>query len=95
MQLELNQPNEFMLEWVLRMPDKEADSVLVAMVAHEMRKKLKKKREDGRKGWFRPNCSNKQLREMLIEHVEKGDPVDIINLAGMILARQKLYGETA
>jgi hypothetical protein len=87
--------NEFTIAWVLRLPDEKADQVMVEMVAHEMRKKLAKKREDGRRGWFKPECSNEILMEMLKEHLQKPsvDMVDILNLAGMILARQKLYGE--
>lgn len=90
-----DQPDELLLEWVLRMPNEQADKLLADMVSHEMRKKLKKKREDGRGGWFGPNCSNKELRAMLLEHVEKGDLIDIINLAAMIMARTKLYGASA
>lgn len=88
-------PDEFLLAWVLRLPDEKADELLAEMVAHEMRKKLAQKREDGRRGWFGPNCSNEELLSMLKEHVDKGDPIDIINLAGMMLARQKLYGDKA
>jgi len=89
------EPDDLLLEWVLRMPDEKADDILVDVVMHEMRKKLKKKRDEGRGGWFGPNCSNSVLRKMLKEHVEKGDPVDIINLAAMIMARTKLFGENA
>jgi len=35
------------------------------------------------------------LLEALKEHVEKGDMVDVINYAGMILCRSELYGDTA
>ena len=94
MKLNENQ-DELLLEWVLSMPDKQADVLLVRMVSSEMGKKLAQKRKEGRQGWFGTYCSNKTLRKMLLEHVEKGDPVDIINLAGMILARQKLYGKFA
>lgn len=90
-----NAPDKLLLEWVLRMPDDKADELLVYAVMYEMRDKLKKKRNDGRGGWFGPNCSNEVLREMLIDHVEKGDPIDVINLAAMIMVRTKLYGASA
>lgn len=94
--LNKNAANEqFVIEWVLRLPDIEADRILVEMVSHEMRQKLAKKRKDGRSGWFSPQCSSDQLKNMLLEHIEKGDYVDVINLAGMLLARQKLYGESS
>jgi len=90
-----NEPDELLLEWILRIPDEKADELLVDAVMHEMRKKLKKKRQDGRGGWFGPNCSNAGLREILLEHIDKGDPIDIINLAAMIMVRTKLYGASA
>ena len=88
-------PDDLLLEWVLRMPNDVADELLVDVVRHEMRKKLKAKRDDGRGGWFGPDCSNELLWEMLNEHIKKGDPIDIINLAAMIMARTKLYGKKA
>lgn len=90
-----NPQNEFIIEWVLRLPNEQADNLLVEMVACEMRKKLKKKRDEGRYGWFGPNCSNRDLFKMLEDHMEKGDMIDVINFSAMILARHKLYGEAA
>ncbi len=88
-------PDELLCEWVVRMPNKEADTILVEMTAYEMHKKLCKKRKAGRGGWFGPNCSNKELKAMLVEHVSKGDMVDVINIAAMIHARTKLFGDSA
>lgn len=85
----------FVIEWILRMPNEAADSILVEMAAHEMREKLAKKRKEGRGGWFAPSCSSARLKNMMMEHIEKGDYVDVLNLAAMILARQKLFGESA
>jgi hypothetical protein len=34
-------------------------------------------------------------RRCLSEHVDKGDMVDVLNIAAMILVREKLYGEAA
>ena len=94
--LKLNdKPDELMLEWIIRMTDEKADTLLVEKVAYEMRRKLIKKRKDGKRGWHTPCCSNKMLLEMLKTNIEKGDMVDVINLAGMILCRTSLYGESA
>jgi hypothetical protein len=87
-------PSEFTTEWVLRMPDDVADGLLVDLVQHEMREKLKKKRDEGRCGWFGPNIQSHDLKKMLIDHIEKGDMVDVINFAAMILARKRLYRES-
>lgn len=88
-------PDELMGEWLVRMPNETADALLVEKVSHDMRKKLKKKREEGRGGWHGPKCSNANLKEMLIDHIEKGDMIDVINLAGMIHCRTSLYGDSA
>lgn len=54
-----------------------------------MREKLERKRGEGRKGWNLPKvCSLKSLRKMLNQHIEKGDMVDIANLAMMIWNRE-------
>lgn len=87
--------NDLANAFVMRQSDEKADEILVDMVRHEMADKLKKKRDQGKGGWFGPNCSNAFLHELLAEHLHKGDMVDVINLAAMILAREKLYGETA
>jgi len=94
--LKLNtEVNELMQIFVLRTDSKTADSILVDMVYDEMTKKLELKRRQGRGGWNGANCDNALLLGMLKDNVEKGDMIDVINLAAMILARQKLYGETA
>ena len=91
MKLTSSTDNEFMIEWILRLRDEEADLIMVDMVAFEMRKKLKEKRIAGRTGWFGVHYNRDQLLSMLNEHVAKGDMVDVLNIAGMILAREKLY----
>lgn len=92
MKVNTNQ-NEFLMHWVLSVHNEDADNIMVEMVAHEMRLKLEKKRGQGRHGWFGPNCNQELLLRMLNEHLKKGDMIDVINLAGMILARQKLFSE--
>ena len=70
--------------------DVQADQILVSLCSEDMRIKLYNKRQEGRGGWNH-SCSNDLLMDMLKEHVEKGDMVDVMNLAGMIHMRKK-YG---
>lgn len=67
------------------------DDMAVERFARVMQIKLAQKRTQGGGGWEdRSQCSNAMLSQMLREHVEKGDPVDVANLAMMIHQR----GET-
>jgi hypothetical protein len=75
--------------------DEDADQLLVQLAGEAMLNKLSKKRADGRMGWWTTNTDSGELRTMLERHVEKGDMVDVLNIAAMILVRQKLYGEAA
>lgn len=85
----------FTTEWVCRMPGPQADRLLVDFTADAMLSKLSKKRSDGKHGWHGALCDNAYLLASLKEHVEKGDMVDVINIAAMIHARTALFGETA
>ena len=60
-------------------PVAQTDDEAVAAFAELMRKKLAKKRNDGRSGW--QECDPGDLAYMLVEHIAKGDPVDIANFA--------------
>jgi len=63
----------------------------VTQFAIVMREKLAKSRLRGRGGWNdKGQCSQEHLSKLLREHVEKGDPVDVANLAMMLHQR----GET-
>ena len=51
--------------------------------------KLSVKRSQGRGGWDDPlQCTNERLAELLVDHVRKGDPVDIANFCMMLHARK-------
>ena len=64
------------------------DDKAVWNFAWAMVSKLKKKREDGRTGWWDKDfCSNEYLSKLLREHVDKGDPVDVANFAMMLHQR--------
>lgn len=74
--------------------DEDADLILANAARDAMLKKLKKKRDEGYGGWH-DDCFNGELWDRLKEHVEKGDPVDVMNFAAMIYVREKLYGGQA
>ncbi len=64
---------------------------MVGRLTAAMKAKLAKKREEGFGGWDDPDdCSIEHLSRLLINHVAKGDPVDVANLAMMIHQRDGL-----
>lgn len=65
-------------------PDDEA----VNRFAQAMKAKLAKKRSEGRGGWEDERvCPPGMLQQMLLDHLPKGDPLDIGNFAMMIWNR--------
>ena len=77
------------------LPEIIADSNMVSIALSAMWDKLFAARQKGRGGWWDKNqCSIKDLKKMLADHVEKGDMADVMNFAGMILVRQMDEGET-
>lgn len=64
-----------------------ADDAAVDRFAAAMKAKLAKKREEGRGGWDGPECSANILSALLRAHVDKGDPLDVGNLAMMLHQR--------
>ena len=66
-----------------------ADSMLVRATELLMESKLAAAREKGRGGWWdKEVCTLDYLRGLLKEHIEKGDLVDVINLAAMVTVRE-------
>lgn len=64
------------------------DDLAVDSFSREMKQKLAKKRAEGRGGWEdKGSCTQQFLSELLREHVEKGDPVDVANLCMMLQQR--------
>lgn len=64
------------------------DDLAVDRFAAAMKAKLAIKRGEGRGGWEnKDECSAEFLSRLLREHVEKGDPVDVANLAMMLHQR--------
>lgn len=68
----------------MNLTDEVVDNVSVDYFARLMKAKLAKKRDEGRGGWHLSHVSSDDLSKMLREHVEKGDPIDVANLAMMI-----------
>lgn len=69
--------------------DNNQDNAAVDMAAIAMKNKMAVCRVKGRSGWNDPLlCSNQTLRNMLRDHVAKGDPVDVLNIAMMLFNRQ-------
>ena len=64
------------------------DDLMVDALAAAMKAKMAKQRANGYGGWDDETvCPADRLRTMLRDHVQKGDPVDVANFAGMLLAR--------
>ncbi|MBN9092047.1 hypothetical protein [Pandoraea pnomenusa] len=68
--------------------DQHPDDAAVDRFSVAMKAKLAKKRAQGRGGWDDERiCSPDDLARMLVDHVRKGDPVDVGNLAMMLFNR--------
>ena len=61
------------------------DNEAVDKLAQAMKNKLAKKREQGYHGW--ETCKHGDLVQLLINHVDKGDPVDVANFCAFLFAR--------
>lgn len=65
-----------------------SDDIAVDRFTAAMKAKLAKKRAQGRGGWDDERvCSPDDLARMLVEHLPKGDPVDVGNFAMMLFNR--------
>lgn len=69
-------------------PEQHPDDTAVDRFSFAMKHKLAAARAKGRGGWDDPEqCSVEMLARMLVEHVAKGDPVDVANFALMLHQR--------
>lgn len=65
-----------------------ADHEAVRSLSCAMMSKLQDSRSKGRSGWNdKTQCSAEHLSQLLREHVEKGDPVDVANFCAFLSAR--------
>ncbi|MDR0204968.1 MAG: hypothetical protein LBJ40_22785 [Delftia acidovorans] len=69
------------------MDHQQKDETAVAYLATAMNTKLARARAKGRSGWDTPECTQQHLSNLLREHVEKGDPVDVANFCAFLAAR--------
>lgn len=89
-----NNPNkDLYTHFVVNARSEDADGILVEFTAQEMRKRLNEQRKRGFTGWHTPQCTNENLLQRAKANLEKGDLIDVINLAAMILARKQLFDE--
>src|SRR6476619_5646036 len=64
------------------------DDAAIDLFASAMKAKMAECRERGKDGWYDPaRCTREQLQNMLLEHIVKGDPVDVGNFAMMLFNR--------
>ncbi|KWI34144.1 hypothetical protein BGV60_24380 [Burkholderia ubonensis] len=88
MALTFASPADAAAAWNRRAGSLHPDDVAVDIFAARMKRKLAKKRAEGRGGWNDPaSCHVSTLARYLVEHVGKGDPVDVANFAMMLHQR--------
>ena len=61
------------------------DNEAVDKLAQAMKNKLAEKREQGYHGW--ETCKHGDWVQLLINHVDKGDPIDVANFCAFLFAR--------
>ena len=61
------------------------DNEAVDKLAQAMKNKLAEKREQGYHGW--ETCKHGDLVQLLINRVDKGDPIDVANFCAFLFAR--------
>ena len=66
------------------------DTHLACTIETAMTNKLALARSKGRGGWWRDDVTVSQLKVMLLEHIEKGDMLDVVNLAAMIYVKEAM-----
>ena len=64
-------------------------SLLVDYTKEEMQKRLRLKQKLGRRGWWdKGACSNTDLQNKILEHISKGNWIDVANYAAMLHYRE-------
>ncbi len=88
------QPHEdLVMEFIVHTTPEKADSALLRFTEYEMRTRLNEQRVKGFTGWNTPQCENSDLMKRLKKNLEAGDYIDVINLAAMLNAREKIFTE--
>jgi hypothetical protein len=68
---------------------KKMDENLVEVASKAMLEKLSISRQKGRGGWWSDDCTIERLNSMLLDHVNKGDMRDVMNIAAMIYYKER------
>lgn len=84
---------DLVMEFIVHTTPEKADSALIRFTGYEMEKRLAEQRANGFKGWNTPQCENSDFTKRLKKNLEKGDYIDVIILAAMLNARQKMFTE--
>ena len=71
------------------------DDAAVDALAATMKANLAKQRAKGYSGWDTPEFTQQRLSDMLREHVDKGDPVDVANFCAFLAARGEGIAQAA
>ncbi|WP_126284823.1 hypothetical protein [Burkholderia stagnalis] len=88
MALTFASPADAAAAWNRRGESTHPDDIAVDRFCAAMKAKLAKKRTEGRGGWDDPSsCHIATLARYLVEHVGKGDPIDVANFAMMLHQR--------
>lgn len=82
--------NEIQKAFISNIPGPIADELLMRVVSKAMSGKLKEKRLPG---WQNHKFPDKELKKELMEHVRKGNMVDVLNYAAMLYVRGELWNE--
>lgn len=64
------------------------DNLAVDKLASAMKVKLEKQRSKGYSGWDK-DCTQERLSQLLREHLDKGDPVDVANFCAFLFYREE------
>lgn len=68
--------------------DEFMDNELANSAKRAIEEKLEMARQKGRGGWWSTDCDTENLKQVLAEHIEKGDMRDVMNIAAMIYYRE-------
>ena len=68
--------------------DEFMDNELANSAKRAIEEKLEIARQKGRGGWWSTDCDTDSLKQLLVEHIEKGDMRDVMNIAAMIYYRE-------
>lgn len=74
----------FVKLWICAVDNKTADDMLIRQALQEMGARLHESRDKGRTGWHYPNVDPADLKQALLSNLERGDYVDVMNLAAML-----------